>query len=668
MSLTSVVSRVYLGFFALIAVTLCSSWLAFQGTQKITSKMELMTHDSTPLMLRSSELTIDFLNINRSLTPYFAASYIDELEPLKLRINDKIAKYQEQLAWLEERAVQDDGVRVVLQDIQTTSEVVLTKIEELLALYVRYLDLKDQDLYEQSQFQSLTAQINNNLVNGLAQAKSQQELEALEHLLSQVGLLLGEVNEAFPLQETIELRSVQRRLESRKERFEEALNRVKSLSPDIFQRTKQAISLLDLHAYSEQGVVSQHFQAIEMSESLQEHRHLLEQAIDQQLAHIEALAEYAQATSKVLYGESTALAEKTLQVLVIVAVMAVCVSGVIGIGIANMIRKPSQLLTGVLGKVANKDLTTSVGYSGKNEFGEVANKVNLVIEHLSNIIEQMRQSAKELKSTSLTNQETSSAFNQAISDQTSQTILVATAMEQIECSVSEIADSANQSLSIVTEAVGTSTGCQSGMNKTVEQLNMLSQRLSESTLTIREVEKESGSIESILDVISGISEQTNLLALNAAIEAARAGEHGRGFSVVADEVRVLAAKTTKSTQEIQVKIEQLQHCSKQAVLQITQCVDDMSSFVDQTHRVNESLVDVHTLLNQIEDRSHQIASATTEHQSVASEVTANVSRIHSLAEQNLLRSEQLALQGQQLENMALRQSNLTEEFKLKGNH
>ncbi|ELR66508.1 Methyl-accepting chemotaxis protein [Photobacterium marinum] len=186
----------------------------------------------------------------------------------------------------------------------------------------------------------------------------------------------------------------------------------------------------------------------------------------------------------------------------------------------------------------------------------------------------------------------------------------------------------------------------------------------ESTEIVNQLREYSNEIGTVVDVITGISEQTNLLALNAAIEAARAGEQGRGFAVVADEVRSLAAKTQQSTVDIQELISRLQEQAQQADNFMKSNSELINESLDITRQVGEAFTTISDSVAQISELNTLVATASEEQSGVTKDISQNVTITSDIVNQNVAGIAQSSQASEELSRLADEQKSLLSYFRV----
>ncbi|ELV8702509.1 hypothetical protein QNE55_004506, partial [Vibrio vulnificus] len=212
---------------------------------------------------------------------------------------------------------------------------------------------------------------------------------------------------------------------------------------------------------------------------------------------------------------------------------------------------------------------------------------------------------------------------------------VAAAANELSSTASEVAQSAFNAENSTKSSLSVVENSSLILSKYASITEVITGSFKETSQIVNELRNHSEKISTVVDVINNISEQTNLLALNAAIEAARAGEQGRGFAVVADEVRSLAAKTQQSTVDIQAIISNLQTQSKSAddhMLKNAQMMDESREIAEE---LKVAFEDISQKVKEISDMNTIVATASEEQSSVTVEISQRIDGINSTVNSNL---------------------------------
>ncbi|MCD1597609.1 methyl-accepting chemotaxis protein [Rheinheimera aquimaris] len=310
------------------------------------------------------------------------------------------------------------------------------------------------------------------------------------------------------------------------------------------------------------------------------------------------------------------------------------------------------------------DLTARIHTNSKDELGDLAHWFNTFMQKLQHVVKDIINTAVPLSKLAKDLHQLTDDTNKTISNQRSAANQAKHAVDDMSASVVAEVASANEAAAAANQSSDAAEQGQKTVILTVENIQQLAGNVQEASEVITQLEKDANQVGTVLSVIKGIAEQTNLLALNAAIEAARAGEQGRGFAVVADEVRTLASRTQKSTEEIQRTIEQLQSAARLSVQKMQQSTAQAGNSVQSANQAGDALQLITQSIAQIRLMNQQIADATDDQQKMASDIVGHVDAIFKNTEHSSQSAGHIAKASSELATLAHNLEDITRLFRV----
>ena len=409
------------------------------------------------------------------------------------------------------------------------------------------------------------------------------------------------------------------------------------------------------------------------SVSLQAYRAAVSQYRDSQVATAAAMKIMAEQgdilldRSKKLTASQTVVrdndAAQAKQLLALATVLALVFGLIAAWAITRQIIIPLDQTLKVAERVASGDLSHNLDSARQDELGQLQRAMQSMTvglrELIGGISDGVTQIASAAEQLSAVTEQTSAGVN----SQKVETDQVATAMNEMAATVQEVARNAEEASEAAVAADQQAREGDKVVGEAIAQIERLATEVGNSTEAMGHLKRESDKIGSVLDVIKSVAQQTNLLALNAAIEAARAGEAGRGFAVVADEVRSLAQRTQKSTEEIEELIVGLQSGTQQVATIMDNSRGLTDSSVELTRRAGAALGNITRTVSTIQAMNSQIATAAEQQSAVAEEINRSVLNVRDVSEQTSSASEETAASSAELARLGIYLQTLVGRFR-----
>jgi methyl-accepting chemotaxis protein len=370
-------------------------------------------------------------------------------------------------------------------------------------------------------------------------------------------------------------------------------------------------------------------------------------------AELAKFREYQISSANEFTASTLANATFTRNMMIVAGLVATLLAIIFSVAITRSVILPISNMRSTIVAIGKEgDFTRRITVNSHDEIGEAASSFNELMVNLQTAIGQINQGTEKMVTASHSLSTYSHQVAHGSAGQTEATSMMAASVAQTTFGISMVSAGASEATRLSKESGEHSEKGGEIIHRAVGEMMKISEAVRQTSLTIENLGEQSTRISTIVNVIKEIADQTNLLALNAAIEAARAGEQGRGFAVVADEVRKLAERTAKATQEVSGMINTIQSSSSSAVAGMAAMVGQVDVGASLAREAGEAITQIKQEANQLSSTIGDISNSLDEQSKASDEIASQIEKVSNMTETNNSAAKQASEAASELEQLA----------------